>query len=49
MQDTSMKEGSKQAAFILVSCLAYSLNLKMKAACSSETADVQQTAQRYTP
>jgi hypothetical protein len=36
--------------FMLVFCLAYSLNLKMEATCSSETlADFQGTTWRYIP
>jgi hypothetical protein len=34
--------------FILVTCLAYSSNLQMKATCSSETSvDLQRTTRRY--
>jgi hypothetical protein len=44
-----MKEGSKQATFMLVSCFASSSTLKMTAACSSETAHFQRTTQHYTP
>jgi hypothetical protein len=37
-------------AFMLVSCAAYSLTLKMEALCSSETlVDFQRTTQRYIP
>jgi hypothetical protein len=32
-----------------VSCLAYSLTLKMEATCSSEMVNFQQTTQHYTP
>jgi hypothetical protein len=36
--------------FMLVSCLAYSSNLRMKATCSSKTsADFQRTTRRYIP
>jgi hypothetical protein len=45
-QETSVKAGGKQ----LVSCLAYSLDLKMEAICSSETsADIQRTIWHYIP
>lgn len=36
--------------FILISCVAYSVTMKMKATYSSiKSADFQRTAQRYTP
>jgi hypothetical protein len=49
-QARSQLEPDSKQSFMLVSCLAYSSTLKMKATCSSETSvDFQRTTQRYIP
>jgi hypothetical protein len=44
LQETGMKQVLLATCFTIVSCLAYSLTVKMETACSSETSvDVQWT------